>query len=94
MTRCSSWRTSAAAADPSAWGGAGDLFADFGGPGVLDADTQPWSTLPGVERIAVANLAGSPAARVLFIGTAVDGQWTSWYPPVPAPPVPVLAAGR
>ena len=78
------------AAAPSACGGAGDLFADCGGP--PRRCTQPWPTLPDVD-VALAELAGSTAGRALLIAVAVDGRWSPWAPRGPAPPVPA-AAGR
>jgi hypothetical protein len=54
-------------------------------PADVDVNTMPWETLPGIEPIAAAAFAGSPDdRRVVFIGTVVAGQWTSWYPPCPA----------
>lgn len=59
----------------------------------LDAETLPWETLPGIRHLVAETLASQPARSVLAVGTAVAGQWTSWYPPAPRPPVPPLRRG-
>jgi hypothetical protein len=51
------------------------------------AETLPWDTLPGVGPPCAAACPWQPrSARIL--GTAAGGQWLTWNPPVPAPPVP------
>jgi hypothetical protein len=58
-------------------------------PADVDLDTCPWDALPGARALAARALDGG--ARVYTIlGTVVDGQWTSWYLPVPAPPPPAV----
>ena len=55
----------------------------------VDTDTLPWDALPGVEPLAAAELAASPAPRaVIVLGTTQDGEWATWHPPVTPPPVP------
>jgi hypothetical protein len=59
-------------------------------PTDVDVNTMPWETLPGIEPLATAAIAaaGHITRPVMFIGTAVRGQWTSWYPHVPPCPPP------
>jgi hypothetical protein len=59
----------------------------------LDAETMPWEALPGVRPLVAETMAGQPRRSVLAVGTSVAGQWTSWYPPAPRPPVPPLHRG-
>ena len=58
----------------------------FGG-----AELEMWFVdFPGLAELAAAELANSGKDGAV-LGTAVEGEWTSWYPPVPAPEVPAVA---
>lgn len=45
---------------------------------------------PGLAPVVAEQLTAS-GSDVSILGTAVGGVWTSWYPPAPAPAVPVTA---
>jgi hypothetical protein len=60
------------------------IAANYGD--LLDARTLPWDTLPGIEHLAAAALGASGGP--VCIGTTVNGEWVSWYPPGPQPPGP------
>jgi hypothetical protein len=64
--------------------------AATGDPGLVDVQTMPWDTLPGAKRLAVAAMDRQPPRSVIFLGTTVDQEWTSWYLPCPPPPAPAL----
>lgn len=56
-----------------------------------DPDTDMWLVdFPDLAAMVAAELAVS-SVRGTILGTIVDGEWTSWYPPVPAPAVPEAA---
>jgi hypothetical protein len=65
------------------------LLASFTNPASgADAQTVPWDTLPGVEALAVMELAGRPPMTVAAVGTVEAGEWATWNPPCARPPVP------
>lgn len=45
---------------------------------------------PGLAPVVADRLTAS-GSDVSILGTAADGEWTSWHPPVPAPAVPEVA---
>ena len=56
-----------------------------------DPDTELWFVdFPDLADLVARELEVSGKDAVI-LGTAVDGGWTSWYPPVPAPAVPAAA---
>lgn len=58
------------------------------GDGPYDADTMPWTAIPGIRQLAEQQMNQIGPKGLLHIGTAVGGQWTSWKPPIPPPPPP------
>jgi hypothetical protein len=64
-----------------------DVVADWLDAG-QDADTLPWESLPGAEQYAINDLSHRPRRSVVALGTAVDGEWTSWFVPGVKPAVP------
>jgi hypothetical protein len=52
-----------------------------------DADTLPWTAVPGVEQLAAADLADRGRQSVALLGTLVDGEWSAWHVPCPKPAV-------
>lgn len=56
-----------------------------------DPETQMWIVdFPDLAALVADELAVS-SVRGTILGTVVDGEWTAWYPPVPAPAVPEVA---
>jgi hypothetical protein len=64
------------------------VLAEMGDAEDLDTDTVPWEALPGIQPLAVTEMRSRPRRSIAVIGTAVGGEWTSWYLPVTAPTVP------
>jgi hypothetical protein len=59
---------------------------------MFPADCEMWIVdFPGLAPLAAQDLAADPNKHGSILGTAVEGEWTSWYPPVPAPAVPEAA---
>lgn len=53
-----------------------------------DAEMLPWDMLPGVKKLAAAEVGSRPLRSVAILGTTESRAWATWHPPVPPPPVP------
>jgi hypothetical protein len=76
-------RTYAAVRSSEAGALLADAISDLG-----DAETLPWETLPGVKRLAAAEVGARPPRSVAILGTTEGRAWATWHLPVEPPPVP------
>jgi hypothetical protein len=58
-----------------------------------EAEILPRATFPHAERAARHSARELPRDFEIEIGTSQDGEWTTWQPPSPPPPVPQADVG-
>jgi hypothetical protein len=59
-----------------------------------EAEILPRATFPHAERAARHSASQLPRDFEFELGTSQDGEWITWQPPSPPPPVPKTAEGE
>lgn len=76
-------RTYAAVRSAEALALVANSIADLG-----DAETLPWDTLPGIKKLAAAEVGARPPRSVAILGTTEGRAWATWHLPTEPRPVP------